>query len=60
MKTMPRESRHQELTENPSKPFIKDILIDLDIINTQFNSRDALKIKLEMVESITNEINKAL
>tara|TARA_R110002012_G_scaffold313150_1_gene524502 strand:- start:123 stop:293 length:171 start_codon:yes stop_codon:yes gene_type:complete len=45
-------SRHQEIDDNPEKPFLKDLNDDLIKIDYHFNTSQAKRIKKMMIEKI--------
>lgn len=59
MKTTGRYSEFEEVETNPSEPFLKDLNSDLEKINKYFKRSESLKIKIEMIEAITNNIKKS-
>ena len=54
MKITGRESRHEEISEDPSIPFTKDLEKDLDIIDLHYGEKEALKIRIKMIAKISN------
>lgn len=56
MKSTGRYSEHEELDNNPEKPFLKDIEKDLATINKHYISKTAKEIKKKMVELILKDL----
>jgi hypothetical protein len=56
MKTTGRSSRYDEVEQDPSIPFIKDIKKDIDVISTHYNEAQSIDIKKKMIQEILNSI----
>ena len=48
MKSTGRFSRHEEIENNPSEPFLKDIRKDIKSIDKHYLSKTAIQIKINV------------
>ena len=56
MKLTGRASIYDEIQQDPSIPFIKDIKKDMDVIGTHYTITEANDIKKKMIQTILDTI----
>lgn len=56
MKLTGRASRYDEIQQDPSIPFIKDVKKDMDVINNHYTILECIDIKKKMIQTILDSI----
>ena len=56
MKYTGRYSAHEEVENNPEKPFLEDLKKDINKIDTYYSKRGSKEIKKKMIEFILNSL----